>query len=249
MDCLACGNTSSPASREHVFSQWLLNEFGLQRVDGALQIHPHDRTSVQVRNRIRLDSFKLKRICEACNNGWMSELESAAKPLILDVIRNARSLDSLREEERRVLARWAGKTSIVESHSIGAECPVSSECLKRIRVNRDGFPGRFAVAASRTEFMAFGHFQAGIIMDLIGGGKASGNIIAIALPRLSFACAFPMQNELPYKCRCVKSLFTPLWPNPAHWEPMNQTPMPPGLDGGEFLAAMVERIELFQPIK
>ena len=35
---------------------------------------------------------------------------------------------------------------------------------------------------------------------------------------------------------------------PAHWEPMNQTPMPIGLDDGEMLAAMAERIELFHPI-
>jgi len=247
MDCLACGTTSSPASREHVFSKWLLTEFGPD-ISMALFRLLDDGAHEQRRAEIKLDSFKLKRICECCNNGWMSELEESAKPLILGVIRGVLELGSLSEDERRILARWAGKTAIIESHSVGAECPVSGEYLKRIRTNADGIPGRFAVVACRTEMRAFGHMQIGVIRDLIGGAKASGNIIMIALPKLVFACGFPML-ETPYQCRCVKSLYTPLWPPPAAWYPMNQTPMPSGPDDLETLAAMAERIELFHFVK
>lgn len=207
----------------------------------------HDGAHEQRRAEIRLDSFKLKKICECCNNGWMSKLEESAKPLVLAVIRGVRELGSLSEEERRNLARWAGKTAIVESHSVGAECPVSGEYLKRMRTDPDGTPGRFAVVACRTKMQGFGHMQIGVIRDLIGGGKASGNIIMIALPMLAFACAFPML-EIPYECRCVKSLYTPLWPPPAAWYPMNQTPVPPRLDDLETLAAMAERVELFHSV-
>jgi hypothetical protein len=106
-------------------------------------------------------------------------------------------------------------------------------------------PGAFAVAACKTQLMSFGHMQVGIIRDLIGGGKASGNIIMIALPKLAFAYAFPMM-ETRYECRCVRSLFTPLWPHPDAWRPMKQTPMTEEPDEAEILAAMAERIELFQ---
>ena len=115
VDCLACGTTSSPPSREHVFPRWLLTELG---PDASMTLFKRldDGAREQRRTQIKLDSFKLKKICECCNNGWMSELEASAKPLILAVIRGVRELGSLSEGERRILARWAGKTAIIESH-------------------------------------------------------------------------------------------------------------------------------------
>src|SRR5579864_164522 len=158
VDCLACGTTSSPPSREHVFPRLLLTELG---PDASMTLFKRldDGAREQRRTQIKLDSFKLKKICECCNNGWMSELEASAKPLILAVIRGVRELGSLSEGERRILARWAGKTAIIESHSVGAECPVSGEYLRRMRTNEDDIPGRFAVVACRTEMQEFGHMQ------------------------------------------------------------------------------------------
>ena len=246
MDCLACGLTSSPASREHVFSDWLLREFDPE-ISMALYRRYGDGSREQTRVEIRLGSFTLKSVCESCNNGWMSRLESAANPLILGLIRGGRELNGLSEEERRILARWAGKTAIIESHSVGAECPIDGRYLKGIRASEE-FPGRFAAAACRAPFLGFGHMQVGIVMDLLGGGKVAANIVMIALPKLVFACAFPML-ETPYECRCVKSLYTPLWPTLRAWYPMNQSAMPSDLDEFESLAAMAERIELFHSLK
>jgi hypothetical protein len=242
MDCLACGITSSPASREHVFSNWLLREFDPE-VSMSLFRMLGDGSRKQVRIEVKLASFRLKEICEACNNGWMSDLETAAKRLILALIRGTLDLANVSDDERRTLAKWAGKTAIIESHSVGAECPVEKNYLRFMRTSAD-VPGRFAVAACRTELVGFGHMQVGIIRDLIGGGKAAGNIVMIALPKLAFACAFPML-ETPYECRCVKSLYTPLWPHPASWRDMNQSAMKQEPDDLEMLAAMAERIELF----
>jgi len=42
-----------------------------------------DGTNQRARTDITVDSFRLKQICKSCNNGWMSELENLAKPLIL----------------------------------------------------------------------------------------------------------------------------------------------------------------------
>jgi len=246
MVCLACGMTSSPPSREHVFSKWLLSEFGpdlsvgLFRQLGDGSREPH-------RAEIRLDSFRLKKICERCNTGWMSQLEEETKPIILGIIRGARNLNSLSDEERRTLARWAGKTAIVESHAVGAECPVDSVHFNGIRTNKDGFPGRFGAVVCRTKLVGFGHMQVGVIRDLIGGGKASGNIIAIALPALVFVCAFPML-EIPYKCGCVPSL-TPLWPRPSAWYSLEEAANTDVADELEELTRIVEGVELFHPFR
>jgi hypothetical protein len=121
----------------------------------------HDGTRQQVRNEIKLASFKLKKICEPCNNGWMSKLESAAKPHILGLIIGQLSLETLTEDERRILKKWAGKTAIVESHAVGAECPVDAKYLRWMRTSE--FPGRFAAAACKTQFLGFGHLQVGVI--------------------------------------------------------------------------------------
>jgi hypothetical protein len=244
MDCLACGPTSSPASREHVFSDWLLREFDPE-ISMALYRRNGDGTNQQVRQQVKLTNFRLKAVCTPCNNGWMSQLESSAKPLILGLIRGGASLISLADDERRLLAMWAAKTAIIESHSVGAACPVDAKYLRWMKAR--GTPGRCIVAASQTAWAGFGHLQVGIIADLIGGGTAAGNIILIALPKLVFACGFPML-EIPCEARCVKSLYTPLWPDPRSWRDMKQTAMPTSLDHGEMLAAMAERIELFQSL-
>ena len=172
-----------------------------------------------------MDSFKLKKICEACNNGWMSDLEKLAKQLVLGIIKGGRKLDSFDEEERRILAKWAGKTAIIESHAIGAESPVSEEFLQFMRQRDDHVPGRYAVAACCHPMHGVGHMQVGIIRDLIGGRIAAGNIVMIVLPVVALACMFPMVRT-PYEARCVPSLYSPLWPSPAAWRPMRQDPMP-----------------------
>ncbi|HTF64033.1 MAG TPA: hypothetical protein VK638_15220, partial [Edaphobacter sp.] len=121
----------------------------------------------------------------------MSELEQSAKPIILALIDGQRDLGSLSADERYTLARWVGKTAIIESHSVGAESPVGPDFLRQLKLDIHGDPGRFAVAGSHTGFEGFGHIQVGVIHDLIGGGIAAGNIIMIALPQLVFVCAFP----------------------------------------------------------
>jgi hypothetical protein len=245
MDCLACGITPSPASREHVFSAWLLKEFD-PNASMALYRLRGDRSREQVRVEIRLDRFFLKEICETCNNGWMSDLETAAKPLILGLVRGSLDLATLTDDERRVLAKWAGKTAIVESHAIPAESPVNKSVLRFMRTNGD-VPGRFAVAACRTN-MGFAHWYMGAIHELIGGGSVAGSIVVIALPTLAFTCVFPML-ETTYECRRVKSLYTPLWPNPASSREMKQAAMTREPNDDETLMALAARIELFHSFR
>ena len=54
-------------------------------------------------------------------------------------------LDSLNDEQRRLLARWIGKTAIIESYAIGAEKPIDSQLLHAMRQYEEGPPGRFGV--------------------------------------------------------------------------------------------------------
>ena len=249
MNCLACGPTSNPASKEHVFSKWLLKELELLDAPIALYRTLPDGSSTQVRVPIRLDSFRLNRVCELCNNGWMSQLEDAVKPILLRLIRGEGTLAALVEEERQILAKWAGKTAIIESYAVGAESPVNPELLRWMRGRQDNTPGRFCVAACAQSRLGVSHFQAGVITDLVDGGIAAGNVIIIVLPRVAFACLFPMLRT-EYEAHCVRSLYTPLWPSPAAWREMQQKPLPAEFkDDTDFLYSLAERVELKESVQ
>ena len=103
-----------------MFSQWLLKE--LELLDAPIRLYwaLPDGSSTQVRVPIKLDTFKLNRVCESCNNGWMHRLETVTKPILLRLIRGTGTLTALDEEERRIPAKWAGKTAIIESYAVGA---------------------------------------------------------------------------------------------------------------------------------
>jgi len=206
-----------------------------------------DGTRRPLREEYRIDSFRLKKICKACNGGWMSELEQSAKPIILALIDGQRDLGSLSADERYTLARWVGKTAIIESHSVGAESPVGPDFLRQLKLDIHGDPGRFAVAGSHTGFEGFGHIQVGVIHDLIGGGIAAGNIIMIALPQLVFVCAFPMLT-LRFQCRVAAPL-QGIWPHDAReWHPMKYTFQPIEMKAAESFRSLAERIELFHSV-
>jgi hypothetical protein len=250
VDCLACGITSSSPSREHVFAQWLIRELNKAGISGIGLFRripgPEETVMLRLRPEIRLESFTLKGICAECNNGWMSQLEDCAKPLLMALMLGERELTSLEVAERNILARWTAKTAIIESHSVGAECPVDRKVLRWIRTH-DDIPGRFAVTASATQFHAVGHLQVGIIRDLIGGGKASGNIILITLPRVAFTSAFPMLDEVPFDCRAAAP-HQALWPDPLSWRPLKGPFGQLKLDNSEAFFELAERVELFHKL-
>jgi hypothetical protein len=118
-----------------------------------------------------------------------------------------------------------------------------------MRDRDDNLPGRFCVAACPQSRLGVSHFQAGVIRDLVDGGIASGNVIIIVLPRVAFACLFPM---LPteYEAHCVRSLYIPLWPSPAAWREMPQKPLPAAFkDATDFLYSLAERVELKESVQ
>jgi hypothetical protein len=244
MSCLACGETPNPLSKEHVFARWLLEALQYRNAPMALYRAFNDGTSKQERVAFTLDSFKLKKVCEPCNNGWMSRLEGIAKPILLGLIEGGKCLDGLEEEERRILAKWAGKTAIIESYAVGAESPVDPGFLRWMRERDDNLPGRFCVAACAQSRLGLGHLQIGIFWKAIGGEMVAGNIIIIVLPKVAFACIFP-KLLMDYEPHCVRSLYTPLWPAPASWREMDQKPMPDTFtDDVDFLFSLAERVEL-----
>jgi len=61
--------------------------------------------------RTKSPAISVKRVCRACNNGWMSRLESRAKPVIESLIDDR--LDVLDLQSMASIAAWAVKTAMV----------------------------------------------------------------------------------------------------------------------------------------
>jgi hypothetical protein len=244
MNCLSCGDTENPESGEHVFSKWLLEHLKAVRKPIEHFRYSLDGGKSPHLAQMSLNSFRLKRICQPCNNGWMSRLENQAKPIVIGLMSGTLNLESLDDEQRRILARWAGKTALVESYAVGAEVPVDPKILHRMRHNEEGPPGKFGVLGLTTDFESVGHMQLGLITDLVGGGSIAANVVILMLPNLILICGFPWE-VLPCRYHCDLQTYVPIWPERRHWTRLtpDTPPLPKVSEDPEFLLALAEKIE------
>jgi hypothetical protein len=103
-----CGG---PLTLEHVFPRWLADLLPKnKRVAGVLADPMKDKV-VRVSAGIAYDA-QARAVCGKCNNGWMSDLEAEAMPLIRPMTRGVISIP-LQAESQGLLARWAYKTALM----------------------------------------------------------------------------------------------------------------------------------------
>jgi hypothetical protein len=126
--CIFCGKQGG--NREHIVGRWMLRDlglysqkfkigFGMQRPDGGMD---------EIKAPQPLGSFVTDQICANCNNGWMSQLEDAAKPLLTPLFQ-----DSLPADDRplfqtlflhsHTLAQWLLKTACTFGVKMSAPVP------------------------------------------------------------------------------------------------------------------------------
>jgi hypothetical protein len=124
--CLFCGRPWGEVRRsdEHVLPRWMRRyESGLLKASHTAYSAGFDLDD-QAREFVELPTFlttkksslltlKTREVCTDCNNGWMSRLEVAARPLIRQVAEAARTGEplSLAADEAKTLAIWCQKTA------------------------------------------------------------------------------------------------------------------------------------------
>jgi hypothetical protein len=54
---------------------------------------------------------------ESCNNGWMRELENAARPILIPLIRGDEASRFIGQKEQRVLSAWIALKAIIQEHA------------------------------------------------------------------------------------------------------------------------------------
>lgn len=103
--CVFCG--TSPVTREHVFRRSYKRMLGLKGYDRAFAQRLGNASLVTIRTDPMFEA-QVKRVCRACNNGWMNRLDHAVESWISDPAGSLVSdVDSFR--------RWAIKTAVMRT--------------------------------------------------------------------------------------------------------------------------------------
>jgi len=101
--CLAPAN-----SLEDAWPQWITKQFKGRRPS---EVHAERGGKKLKPWRTLQPELTIRCVCRGCNNGWMSQLEQAAQPVLQPLI--AGQSVSLDETGQAVVARWAVKTAMV----------------------------------------------------------------------------------------------------------------------------------------
>lgn len=116
--CIFCN--SFRISDEHFWPEWChhlfergvndsYRQFQEDTIPGRRPRKRHDRTRGG-----NIVTKAIRCVCKPCNNGWMSQLESAAKPILAPMIEGkSRTLDA---DQRRTLASWVALKVMVSEH-------------------------------------------------------------------------------------------------------------------------------------
>jgi len=109
--CVFCGTT--PLTLEHNPPQWI-NEFCSDLDHGGTTTFFTDRSRTHPRGASHTVAATAGRVvCGRCNNGWMSNLENAVKPVLGPMTQGHGT--RLTKERQGVLAEWLIKSSLVHA--------------------------------------------------------------------------------------------------------------------------------------
>lgn len=162
--CLFCGGRAN--SVEHVWPTWVLRRLRRPRVSqvvGHRGDTPVQWTGIDPAVRVRC-------LCRTCNQGWLSALEVAARPVIGSLIQDiAMSLDL---EQQRTAAAWAMKMSMMIE---GTRRVTSANALFYSKSQREAFRIRRSIPIGSTIWI--GRYQGAryAFLDCADGLLPSGS--------------------------------------------------------------------------
>jgi len=199
-NCIFCGHHLAPSAQrqphsrtaEHVFAKWfrcLSNHQIMNMYIGSV-----DGMNPELKWRPTLNNLTMKGVCQACNCGWMSSLETAVEPLMVRIFGEA-DVDELSGSEVDTVARWTAKTAITLSYATPQHAPVPLQASHSLHPDYQG-PVRFGffyskITADRT--LENGHLQVvyGRELGLVGTPEVAGTRLVLCLNNHCLIVDFP----------------------------------------------------------
>ena len=127
--CIFCGGQG--LSGEHLWSKWMAPFVPKTPHDQSMEawhkFTPRmEAVSATYKSaRGHTTTRKLRRVCRKCNNGWMSFLDNAARPLLLPMMSGASV--SLRRADQELIARWIMMKCMVFENNDRADAVTTAE--------------------------------------------------------------------------------------------------------------------------
>jgi|ERR1700733_3821624 len=110
--CAFCASSNRKITREHIIPEWIGELFAAVGTVTIEEGHP-DR-AMRSYDLTPFDQT-VRAVCDQCNNGWMSRLETAVQPFLGPMIRHGRPT-RLKPPQQALLARWAVKTALMAEY-------------------------------------------------------------------------------------------------------------------------------------
>ncbi|MDF0528645.1 hypothetical protein P0W64_02330 [Tsukamurella sp. 8F] len=176
--CDMCGKSTPEVrlSREHVFSQALrdtVDDHGDHVVTEAVGRKIAEFEYSQCTRPVNLMDVTARTVCERCNNGWMSKLESEANTTLRRLIDGT---DSLTANDVNVVRLWCAKTAAVIEMAAARgddDAPVAAD--DRAEIQNGVVPAGWIVTLTRLDRSWRHHIQrshAPLPLNRIVGGEA-----------------------------------------------------------------------------
>lgn len=214
--CLGCGVelTGEGVSLEHALAQWLIREIELPGVSLNQFLHDQRKPEDTLLRSDQLNTFGSKKVCRVCNNGWMSRLESEAKPYILGLMHQKTNILTLTDDARQILSRWAVKTAFMISvvQTIQFELPWT--VFQNLGKRENAGPSGCFVFASQQP-----NLPKGFLYTCPSDGFVEGSPIQLrvgfSIHHLHFVVVIPIV-QAPRMVRIAAGIHVPLWPLNLH---------------------------------
>jgi hypothetical protein len=218
--CIFCGG--EPLNREHLLPGWLRDV--LPSGDPAVHFRQVGGDEGDRREWERRPfREKTRFVCQRCNGGWMSDLETSARPVLERPIRHARCM--LTQSQQTIAATWAFKTCLV-FQATQAESPIAP-AAHLLDLRRSRMPPRQAAiwigshARSRDDPINSVFVQRPLALEHPDGrferGGTVGYLCFLAVGALSFVVAphrFRHRAEITYD-GAFDGAIDQIWPDPS----------------------------------
>ena len=144
--CIFCDSPlTGVRAKEHVIPQWLMAYLGITDDQLFLAVAQSVDNTILVDRKVDAASFVEGRVCENCNNAWMSDLETAAMELLKPLIEGRINILTLSDDERTTVAKWGTKTGYVISHAAPLQKTPEPSHMRYMKDNAGAVPPRVEV--------------------------------------------------------------------------------------------------------
>jgi len=155
--CIFCGVKGRKLTKEHAWPDWLADVF---REFKSSTFYRDPAPTGDLQSWITKSfAATVRVVCVECNSTWMSEIENAAKPLLIPMVRPGPAI-TLDSYQKRSIANWAFLRAVVLQYTGGQVVVPQSHVTEFVKNRRPPLKSTIRVAAYNNPY-ALTSYRAG----------------------------------------------------------------------------------------